>query len=133
MKLLRTPWRWAYMPLRIEARLGEQSDVVQNAFLKWTPCLASRSRFGVLRCLCPAQLMQSQRMSSVMTTITFGFFLWACTGCGSRPRRNMARATARLVRGFKMVMIFSLSSRVRGSRDRFINHGPVVQPGYSLR
>jgi hypothetical protein len=27
-----TPWRCAYTPLRIEARLGEHSDVVQKAF-----------------------------------------------------------------------------------------------------
>ena len=34
VKLSVTPWEWAYCPVRIDARLGEQSDVVANALRK---------------------------------------------------------------------------------------------------
>ena len=37
-----------------DARLGEQSDVVQKAFLKFTPSFAMRSMCGVLTAGCPA-------------------------------------------------------------------------------
>ena len=46
-------WRCAYLPVSIEARLGEHNAVVTNAFLKWTPSRASESRTGVCRKLCP--------------------------------------------------------------------------------
>jgi hypothetical protein len=32
--LFSTPCEWAYRPLRIDARLGEHSDVVQNVLRK---------------------------------------------------------------------------------------------------
>jgi hypothetical protein len=49
VKLLVTPCLWAYTPLKSDARLGEQSDVVLKAFLKFTPSWAIRSMLGVLR------------------------------------------------------------------------------------
>ena len=50
MKLFTTPCAWAYSPPRIDARLGEQSDVVQKWLLEQRPSAASRSMFGVFRC-----------------------------------------------------------------------------------
>src|SRR4051812_45311734 len=62
------------------ARLGEQSDVVQNAFLKYTPSLPMRSMFGVLRYLLPAIPSASQRWSSVRMKRMFGRFVAAASG-----------------------------------------------------
>src|SRR5438093_561277 len=56
----------------MDARLGEQSDVVQNMFLKRTPSAARRSMFGVFKCGCPAQPSASQRISSQRMKRTFG-------------------------------------------------------------
>lgn len=36
-----------YCPVKIEARLGEQSDVVTNALTRWAPSRAIRSKAGV--------------------------------------------------------------------------------------
>src|SRR5277367_3698032 len=60
------------MPVRIDARLGEHSEVVQNMLAKRTPSLAMRSMFGVLSVGCPAQLMAFQRMSSQRMKSTLG-------------------------------------------------------------
>ena len=38
-----------YCPVRIDARLGEHSDVLTKALAKWAPSRAMRSRFGVSR------------------------------------------------------------------------------------
>ena len=43
------PCRCAYWPVRIDARLGEHSAVVTNAFGTCAPRSAIRSRFGVRR------------------------------------------------------------------------------------
>ncbi len=42
-----TPCRCAYCPVRIDALLGEQSDVVTNAFSTCAPSRAIRSSAGV--------------------------------------------------------------------------------------
>src|SRR5689334_12673444 len=79
------------------ARLGEHNEVVQKAFLKCTPSLARRSRFGVLRCGWPAQLMQSARMSSVRMTTTLGRLVSAGPGAGSRQRAARHNRSVRLM------------------------------------
>ena len=53
VKLLVTPCLCAYTPLKIDARLGEQSEVVQKLLSKRTPSAASLSMFGVLTCGLP--------------------------------------------------------------------------------
>src|SRR5437763_857954 len=72
VKLLITLCVCAYNPLRIDARLGEHSDVVQNTFLKYTPSSPIRSMFGVFKYGCPAIPRQSHRMSSHRMNNTFG-------------------------------------------------------------
>lgn len=74
VKLSRTPCRCAYNPVRMEARLGEQSEVVQNMFSNRTPSLEIRSIWGVFNAGCPAQLMAFQRISSQRMKSTFGLF-----------------------------------------------------------
>jgi hypothetical protein len=56
----------------MEARLGEQSEVVQKWFLKYTPSRARRSMCGVWRWGLPWKLRASQRWSSVRMMTTFG-------------------------------------------------------------
>jgi len=43
------PCREAYCPVRMQARFGEHSGVVWNAFANCAPSRASRSMFGVFR------------------------------------------------------------------------------------
>jgi hypothetical protein len=41
------PWRRAYVPVKIEARLVQQMEVVTNPLWNRTPSRAKRSMFGV--------------------------------------------------------------------------------------
>ena len=41
------PWRDAYCPVTMQARFGEHSGVVWNAFANIAPSCARRSMFGV--------------------------------------------------------------------------------------
>ena len=47
------PWRLAYWPVRIDARLGEQIGVVWNARSNSAPSCAMRSMCGVFMYGCP--------------------------------------------------------------------------------
>src|SRR5512146_297150 len=67
------PWREAYWPVRIEARLGEQSGVVWNALSNWAPSRARRSMCGVFMYGCPEAPVSSKRRSSTRITIRLGF------------------------------------------------------------
>ena len=58
----------------MEARLGEQSEVVQNMFSNRTPSFEIRSIWGVFNTGWPAQLMAFHRMSSQRIKSTFGLF-----------------------------------------------------------
>src|SRR5262245_57773092 len=66
------PLACGYRPVRKLARLGEQSGVVANAFVKRAPSRASRSMFGVSTNGWPATRISSQRMSSTSTMTMFG-------------------------------------------------------------
>jgi hypothetical protein len=56
----------------MEARLGEQSEVVQKAFVNRIPSPARESIFGVFRCGCPAHPIAFQRRSSHKMKSTLG-------------------------------------------------------------
>lgn len=56
----------------MEAREGEQREVVQKWFLKRTPSCARRSMWGVLRWGWPMQERASARWSSVRMKTTLG-------------------------------------------------------------
>src|SRR5262249_36416569 len=66
------PCRRSYCPVRIDARLTQQIEVVTKLFLKRTPWLASRSMFGVCTTLLPVQPSASQRRSSARIKTMFG-------------------------------------------------------------
>jgi hypothetical protein len=51
------PWRLAYWPVTMDARLGEQSGVVWNALRHIAPSRASRSTWGVRPELVEAQVV----------------------------------------------------------------------------
>src|SRR6185503_2585911 len=74
----------------MDARLGEQSDVVQNALANRAPSRASRSRLGVFRNVFPAQPIASHRWSSVKMTTTFGRAPGARAG-SAHPSRSRIR------------------------------------------
>ena len=59
-------------PVKIEARLAAQIEVVTNIFGNRTPSAARRSKFGVFNIGCPAQPSRSQRWSSDKKKIKFG-------------------------------------------------------------
>ena len=61
-----TPWLWGYIPVRNEARAGQQSGKEENECANVTPSAATRRRrFGV-------NARSSARMSSAITTTMFG-------------------------------------------------------------
>jgi hypothetical protein len=43
------PCREGYCPVRIQARFGEQRGTAWNAFVKYAPCWARASMWGVSR------------------------------------------------------------------------------------
>src|SRR6185503_9745193 len=67
------PWRLAYWPVRIDARLGEHSGVVWKAFANCAPSCASRSMCGVFMYGCPEAPVSSKRRSSMRMTRRLGF------------------------------------------------------------
>ena len=107
MKLFVTPWAWAYRPLRIDARLGEQSDVVQKGFRKYTPSRARRSMFGVEIVDLGLMLTESQRWSSVRMNSTFGRRGSSCTSAAPRISaivNNRAKQNATVRRDMAMLV-----------------------------
>jgi hypothetical protein len=65
------------MPVRMDARLGEHREVVQNIFSNRTPSFAILSIWGVFNAGWPAQLIAFHRMSSHRMKRTFGLVLAA--------------------------------------------------------
>jgi len=102
VKLLSTLCECAYSPLRIDARLGEQREVVQNVFLKWTPSRASRSMLRVFSCGWPAQPRQSQRRSSQRMNKTFGRSAAVPTARARPSARRVTRTVRRDMSAFRV-------------------------------
>ena len=57
-------WVRSCKPVRIEARLAAQMEVVTQALVNRVPLAAKRSMFGVFKIGCPAQPRKSARWSS---------------------------------------------------------------------
>src|SRR5688572_21292617 len=66
------PWRLAYCPVTIDARLGEPIEVVWNARSKSAPSCAIRSMCGVFMYGCPPAPNSSKRRSSIKITSRLG-------------------------------------------------------------
>ncbi len=105
------PWEWAYRPVRKQARLGEQSDVVTKALVKRAPSLAIRSMFGVFRKGCPAQLIASYRWSSVRMNTKFGRSGEA-KALAMFKNGRLAAATPAPLRNSLLVNPFSLDNKI---------------------
>jgi hypothetical protein len=94
----------------MEARLGEQSEVVTRAFLKWTPLRARASRCGVSAIGCPRKLIASERWSSVRMRMTFLGFApgirsgTTLVGTGTTAARRAAQARMRQGRRRRMIV-----------------------------
>ena len=88
--------RCMYWPVRMVARLGEQSDVVTKAFAKCAPSLAMRSRFGVSRNSGPFgwKPRKSYRWSSLKMRTTFLNVGLAVAVCPSASSAAAARPSA---------------------------------------
>ena len=80
------PWRLAYWPVMIEARLGEQSGVVWNADVNIAPSWPMRSMCGVFMKGWPQMPSSSNLRSSIRTTRKFGLRFFAMIGLLSTPR-----------------------------------------------
>src|SRR5262245_4644660 len=131
------PWRLAYWPVRIEARLGEHSGVVWNAFTHCAPSCARRSMCGVFMYGCPEAPVSSKRRSSIRMTSRLGFIatslrldaelareLAPALDVGTDHRRELTRRAAhRLQRRLGQALShLGKRERLRCLKIDFLNH-----------
>src|SRR6185437_4593220 len=111
-------------PVRIVAREGRQSALMQKALWKKQPSLPMRSMFGVCRILLPASDDSSARRPSPIKQTMFGrsvpgcWTCWAKDSSGSMPVVHAAAAPAmyfRIVRRFCTLRL-SCGSEAAGGR-----------------
>ena len=88
--------RCMYWPVRMVARLGEQSDVVTKVLARYAPWLAIRSRFGVSRNSGPSgwKPRKSYRWSSLKMRTTFLNIGSAFAAWPSRSSATTAKPSA---------------------------------------
>ena len=82
------PCRDMYWPVSSVARLTMQIEVVTRACEKRMPSAASRSSRGVRTIRFPATPIESQRVSSMTRTTTFGTGTGGCAITAARSRAN---------------------------------------------
>ena len=71
----RMPWQEGIVPVRMEARAGEQTGEAQKKLSNFTPLWASLSRLGVWMSVFPAFFMAQCPMSSASRNRMFGCFI----------------------------------------------------------
>jgi len=100
------PFSWAYLPVRMFARAGQQTGVFANVLRNRMPSLASLSRWGVLTSGFPVQPMAWARIWSGNKNRMFGRFV-AGSASGAEEQATAPNAAPRPARNSRRVdMVF---------------------------